>query len=168
MSRLIPAGVVAALKSQNDVTVRISGIDCILYTVLNYQASVSKDAYSEESDKTFDNPIKTTIWIAWDPERTLLQRYGLFYDKDSPRPILSRFLSVFNPPEGSYIKIETKFRPAAYDVDEFEIVSRHTGKTHDEVILPVYKLAPRRVKAVLGERIGPTAVPLQPAIGAYN
>lgn len=158
---------VDALKSQHDAVVRQFGLDCVLYVVQNYGQSVAKSAYSEESDKTFADPVRTVVYLNWDPERVLLQKYGLFLAKDSPRPIIARLLSQFNPPEGSYIKIETKFRPAAYDVDEFEVVSRKTGKTHDEVIMPVYCLAPRRVKPVDPNRAS-TAVPLQPVISAYN
>lgn len=167
MSRLIPQNLVTALKSGHDASVRMFGLDCILYSVINYHDSVANHAYSVEADKVFDPPRNTIVQIVWDPERVMLNRYGLFYDKEAPRPILARFLSDLNISEGSYIKIETKFRPAAYDVDEFEVVSRHTGKTHDEVVMPVYKLAPRRVKPADPERRS-TASPIQPAMGAYN
>jgi hypothetical protein len=158
---MIPRRTIDALRTFNDVSVDIYGIDCDLYVpsavVLNTEETF--DIYGEDSQMPSYTHYAAKVWIEWSPEGRRLRKYGLDMEKEVP--ILARFAEQaindslvevnVDITIHSYIKVATEYVPNnVSDTDEFEMVDILVGNMHDAIVSKIYKLAPRRVAPISG------------------
>jgi len=143
MSPLIPQRTIEVVKTFNDLTVGLVGIDCTLYIPTNLTSIESKDMYATVEDVTYIEYQNQKVWIEWAGKNIeRLRKLGVFTENDLS--ILGRFK---NEPEvimGSYIKVPLQYIPGNYDVDEFEVVNVIINNTYNNEIFRWFKMAPKR------------------------
>ena len=148
MGKLIPQQTIDALRSFNDLSVDTFGIDCQLFVKNDTTRTESEDVYSRVQDATYD-ASKAQAFIVWNPDAKMLRKLGLFTEGELP--IICWFKNDPKVVIGSYIKVDTQYVPRNYDRDEFEIVDVMVRGIYDAIVLNAYKLAPRRVKTLIGD-----------------
>lgn len=145
MSSMIPQGVLNVVRTFNDIGVELYGVTCTLFVPSNLTPLEPEDAYRAPAAYTFRQYNQVPVWIEWfvkDLHR--LRKLGIFAEKETPT--LARFKNVPEVLMHSYIKLESRYIPDNFDVDEFEIVDVMMKNFYDEEVYKTFKLAPRRNK----------------------
>jgi hypothetical protein len=141
---MIPRETIDVLRSFNDVSVGLFGINCELRIPINLDAVEKKDVYSVPQDLTYD-VHQTEVFIEWQPDMKRLRKIGVYTEDHIP--IVAWFKNELPVIVQSYIKVPIEYIPSQFvDVDEFEIVDVLVRGSHDAIILKSFEIAPRRVK----------------------
>lgn len=141
---MIPQATIDVLRSFNDISVEVYGIDCILRVPLNWNATEPKDVYATPEDYAFKE-YSIKVFIEWKPDTRRLRRLGIFTENDLP--IIAWFKNDPGVTIRSYIKVPIQYIPKEYqDTDEFEIVDILIRGMHDAIAVNAFRLAPRRVR----------------------
>jgi len=148
MGRLIPQESIEAFRQFNNLSVENFGIDCQLFVVNDTTRMEPNDVYSKVTDATYC-ASQTQVFIDWRPDHKMLRKFGLFTEGELP--IICWFKNNPDVVLGSYIKIDMQYVPKNFDRDEFEIVDVLIRGIYDAIVLNAYKLAPRRVKTMIGD-----------------
>jgi len=144
MSRMIPRETIDVLRSFNDISVGLYGIDCELRVPINLDAVEQKDVYSVPHDVAY-KVHSTQVFIEWSPDMKRLRKLGVF--TEGHLPIIAWFSNELPVSIQSYIKVPIEYIPKHFvDIDEFEIVDVLVRGSHDAIILKSFEIAPRRVK----------------------
>jgi hypothetical protein len=152
MSKMIPDSMVRILRSYNDFSVKLSGIDCHLYVVQNNETVEIRDVYAAPSDLNFKE-YDTQVKINWNPNKYQLQKYGLYAEDGGiiayfPNKLVdeSGFEYTTEIPKNSWFTIITEFPELKYGTNNFDIVDVLVDKMHDAAVIRAYKIAPHRNK----------------------
>jgi hypothetical protein len=145
MSKLLPSQVIEVVKTFNDLTIGLVGIDCTLYIPTNLTAIESLDMYETTTDITYKTWYNQQVWIEWSGKNiNRLRKLGVFLEGESA--ILARFRNTPEVTLRSYVKIPVQYIPGTYNVDQFEVVDVVINNTYDSELFRWYKLAPKRDK----------------------
>ena len=89
---MIPRETIDALRQQNDVSVEIFGIECVLYiptsgALLDLDTN---DAYGDDSQLAAYTHYTTYVWVEWSPDIKRLRNFGIFTEDEpsltKPKP----------------------------------------------------------------------------------
>jgi hypothetical protein len=139
----IPSSVLKVVRSFNDVGVDLFGITCTLYVPTNLTVLEPADAYRAPADHVYRRYDQVPVWITWfEKDIHRLRKLGIFAEDETPS--FARFKNVPEVILHSYIKLDQKYIPDAYDVDEFEMVDVMMTNFYGEEIYRYFKVAPRR------------------------
>lgn len=141
MSQMIPQITVNVLRSHQDISVDLYGIDCDLYIKDNSDAQ-ELHIYDESPESTFKEKIITKVFIEWSPNKYKLRKLGLFVEQNVP--IIAWLKHDENLVIGSYFVISQQYVPKQYDTEKFELVTPIVRGSHDAEAVTCWKVVPLR------------------------
>lgn len=153
---MIPQRTVNAFRIQNDISIKLYGIDCTIFipTTESLDTAEELDIYATPSSYA-TVAYNARVHIEWSPNMYKLRKYGKFAEDSLPIiahfPVKATLVSTgveveVDIPRHAYIQVNNQYVPENYEgTDEFEVVDIMFGKTHDSILSKVWKLAPRRV-----------------------
>ena len=141
MSRMVPQGVIDAIRQQHDLSVEVYGIGVELCIPTNLEILEKKDVYLSPDDLVF-NTYKTNVIIEWHADTARLRKLGVFTEGELP--ILMWVPNFYPVILKSYVKVDRQFIPREYKVNEFEVVNVKIRAGWDLEALKLYFIAPRR------------------------
>ena len=132
------------MRNQNDISVKIYGIDCQLYIASNASVAEDNDAYLAPDQYTYAPPMATQVFVEWRPNMYRLRAMGLFVE--GALPILAHFTFDRLIPIGSYFTVAMIYVPAVIDTQAFNIENLVVpdGSISDIEVKRYYSVAPRR------------------------
>lgn len=160
MSRMLPRGLVDALRVQVNVSMANYGQSCVLYipTIASYTEAEKSDIFAKPSDIEYIS-YNSLVFIEWLPTTYRLKKLGLFTEDNLPiivwfgtkatalgGSIIGTEVDV-DITKQSYFRISTEYVPDNYvGVTEFEIVNPSIKGMQDMEILKCFSAVPRRIK----------------------
>ena len=145
MSGQLPEELINTFRSFNDVTLEQFGIKCDLYIPTNLTANENTDMYAvPETQLTYATYLNQDVWIEWYIGKYhRLRKLGIFGENETP--VVARFKRNPVVTVNSYIKVESRYIPDTFDIDEFEITDILMSNFYDSEVYRYVKLNPRRV-----------------------
>jgi len=145
MSKQLPKALINTFRTFNDVALDQFGISCDLYIPSNLTATESLDMYRVPEDNLhYTAYLNQNVWIEWYVHKYhRLRKLGLFGEDENP--VLARFKRLPEVIEKSYIKVESRYIPDSFDVDEFEVTDILMSNFYDSEVYRYVKLNARRV-----------------------
>ena len=146
MSLLLPQETIDTLRTFNDLSVDLYGIDCILYVPNNENTIDPNAIYDVNSTVLTYDRFNSKVFIEWSPNIKELKKLGIFTEGELP--IIAYFRNYPRVVIGSYISIALQYIPRQFDFNtgEFSIVDVVVKGLYNAEVTKAYKIAPRRKK----------------------